>query len=350
MCATAVPAVAVRSERFRPKWPTIAVTFSGSNVVVAESTAPRINPGGFTVFRTDTFRLRLSGDRLTGGAIQEDDKDIVFRTSAGRTSVAALAGDTTGRYVVIVKGAGFPPQVVYCCTSEPRDLPLEADGRLTGPVAFAATLDGPVARYVMRDPSGAHTLISSTVSDSPGQPFTQRIARPLTAATQGSLIAMAPGLIAIANGDTIRLTTTPPDAVDIALGPELVEPGVVTRLHATRTMIVALVRTPSGLELARRDAPSWTRKVIWRGTSQPPLSAVGDRTVVFTNRAGVVTQSVPGATRQLLKLRGTLAALATDGRRVAVAERRTTKGKRRTAIVVASVLQPPGAYAPGGTS
>ena len=95
------------------------------------------------------------------------------------------------------------------------------------------------------------------------------------------------------------------------------------------------------------------RTVIWRGTRAPGLTAASDRTVAFINGTTVM-QSVPGRTRQLLRLRGKLTALATDGRRVTVAERRTVlvrrKKTRKTAIIVASVLQPPGVYSAGGGS
>ena len=321
-------------------------------MVLATSTAPVIRPGGFTVFRTDTVRLVLNGDRLTGRSVE----DIILRTSAGRTSAGPIAGDSTGRYVIIATGANFPPQVVFCCTSEPRDLPLEADGRVNGPRAVAATLDGPVARYVMRTADGTHTLVSYTVSDRPGQPFTQRLAGPLSGDAP-SLVAMAPGIVATvdaATGRTIHLRTTSPGAYELFGGQILPpQPGVITRLHLTRSMAVALVRTAAGFELVRHDAPTWQRTVIWRGTRAPELSAVGDRTVVFTTGV-VVRQSVPGRTRELVRLRGKLVALATDGRRVAVAERRIVTVRRakarKTAIVVASVLQPPGVYSLGGGS
>jgi hypothetical protein len=168
---------------------------------------------------------------------------------------------------------------------------------------------------------------------------------------------MAPGIVATvdaATGRTIHLRTTSPGVYELFGGQVLPpQPGVITRLHVTRSMAVALVRTATGFELVRHDAPTWRRSVIWRGARAPELSAAGGRTVAFTTR-GVVRQSVPGRTRQLLRLRGKLVALATDGRRVAIAERRTVTVRRaktrKTAIIVASVLQPPGVYSVGGGS
>ncbi len=320
---------------------------SGANVVLAESTSPRILPGGYTIFRTDTFRLGLKGNRLNGRVIP----DIVYRTSAGRTTGGPIFGDATGRYIIIATGSGTPPQPVFCCTRTPRDIPLEPDGRPDAPVTIAAALEGPLARYVLRNRDGTHTLVSYTVSDAPGQPLFQRVTRPLPD-DNPSLIALAPGIIAsvdAATGRTIRLSTI--SGVYDVFGGTVLAPqsGEITRLFVTRTMVVALVRTDTGYKLVRHDAPTWTPQVIWRGGRAPGLVAAGDRTVVFTN-GSVVTQSVPGRIRNVLRLRGKLVALATDGRRVAVAERSTRGKPRKTAIVVASVLQPPGAYSPGGGS
>lgn len=344
--------MAARSQRLIGGWPTVSLGLSGKNVVLATSTAPVIRPGGFTVFRTDTVRLPLAGDRLTGRSVE----DIILRTSAGRTTAGPIFGDTTGRYVIIATGTGMPPQVVFCCTSEPRDLPLEADGRVSGSRAIAATLDGPVARYVLRNPNGTHTVVSFTVSDRPGQPFTLRLAGPLSGDAP-SLVAMAPGIVATVDARTrrtIHLRTTSQGAYELFDGQVLApQQGEVTRLHVTRAMAVALVRTDDGFELVRHDAPTWRRTVIWRGARAPELSAAGDRTVAFSI-GGVVRQSVPGRTRELLRVRGKLVALATDGRRIAVAERRTVTVRRaktrRTAVIVASVLQPPGAYSVAGGS
>lgn len=348
----AAPAVAVRSERLISDWPAVSLALSGKNVVLAKSTAPRIVPGGFTVFRTDTVRFPLNGDRLTRRTIE----DIIFRTSAGRTTAGPIAGDTTGRYIIVATGSNFPPQPIFCCTSEPRDLPLEPDGRPDAPTTVAAALDGPVARYVLRNPDGTHAFVNYWISDAPGQPFHQRISRPL-AGERPALVAMGPGIVATvdaATGRSIHLATTSTGSYDPS-GDEVLppQPGTVSRLHVTRTMVVALVRTASGYELVRHDAPTWTRTVIWRGTRAPGLTAASDRTVAFINGTTVM-QSVPGRTRQLLRLRGKLTALATDGRRVTVAERRTVlvrrKKTRKTAIIVASVLQPPGVYSAGGGS
>lgn len=322
----------------------MSLALSGKNVVIAKSTSPRIVPGGYTIFRTDTVRFPLNGDRLTRRTID----DIIYRTSAGRTTAGPIFGDTKGRYILVATGRGTPSQPIFCCTSTPRDIPLEPDGRLAAPVTVAATPDGPLARYVLRNPDGTHTLVSYNVSDAPGQPLHQRVARPLPGDTP-SLVAMAPGIIAsidAATRRTIRLDTT--SGVYDVFGGTVLSPqsGDVTRLYVTRRMVVALVRTGAGFRLVRHDAPSWTPKVIWRGTRAPGLTAAGDRTVVFTS-GGVVTQSVPGRTRVLMRLRGKLVALATDGRRVAVAERSTRGKPRKTAIIVASVLKPPGAYTPG---
>jgi hypothetical protein len=207
-----------------------------------------------------------------------------------------------------------------------------------------------VAHYVLANPDGTYTFVSYTVSDAPGQPLFQRLASPLRGDAP-SLAAMAPGILATvdkATGRSIRLTTTSSSIYDPVS--ELILPpqaGVVKRLHVTRSMVVALLRTTSGFQLVRIDAPLWTPKVIWRGTRPPALTAAGDRTVIFATD-NVVTQSVPGRIRVLMRLRGKIVAIATDGRRVAVANRSQRGKPRKTAIIVASVLKPPGVYSPGG--
>jgi hypothetical protein len=349
VCSTAAaasPAVAAQSRRTITGWPTASLALSGKSLIFARSTAPRITPGGFVIHRTDTLRYGLSGTRLTGRFTEE----IIYRTSAGRTTAGPISADATGRYIIIATGAGTPPQPIFCCTSEPRDIPLEPDGRADAPITLAAALDGPLANYILRRPDGSHVLVSYTVSDAKGQPTHQRVARPFPGPNP-AVVAMGPGIIASVPADNRRaidLATTA-GGYEVFGGNRLEDQtGDVSRLLATRNMIVALVATGSGSKLVRLDAPTWTGSVIWRGTRPPALIAVGDRTVVYADK-GVVTQSLPGRLRTALRPRGKIVALATDGRRLALAER-STRGPRKTILTVASVLQPPGAYAPGGGS
>lgn len=329
----------------------MSIGLSGNNVAYATSTATTITVGApYTIFRTDTYRLPLSGARFTGARID----GMVLRTSAGRTTAGPIFGDDTGRYGIVATGRNFPPQVVFCCLTNKRDQPVEADGRVGGAVTVAATLDGPLVRYILRDPAGGHRLVSYTVSEAPGQPFTQRVSRPIDTQPSRSLIAMAPGIVAWVdqrNTAEVRLATTPAGQFDAFAGPAIPQPGTVVRLHVTRTMVVTLVRTATGFELIRFDAPTWTPTVIWTGTKAPALTAAGDRTVALVNGA-VVQQQVPGRPRRtVLRLRGPAAALATDGRRIVVLERLRTRVRKRavrqSAIVVIPVVGPPGAYTAG---
>jgi hypothetical protein len=334
------PAAAARSERSISGWPTLSLGFSGKHLVVAKSSPARIVPGGFTIFRTDTMRYGLTSNRFTGRRIE----DIVYRTSAGPTTGGPISGDTTGRYVIIVTGSGTPPQPVFCCTSEPRDIPLEPDGRPDAPVATAAAVDGPWARYILRNPDGTNTLVSQNVSDEPGQPTFARLTRPFPGDASTNF-GMAPGIIASVDAATrrvIRLDTTS-GTNDVFGGTVLpTEAGEVSKLAVTRTMVVALVRTGSGVDLVRFDAPSWTRTTISSASSAPRLIAVGDRTVLFTKGTALM-QSTPGRVRQLVRPKGKVVSIATDGRRASFAER-STRGARKTAVVVMGILQPPAAY------
>ena len=343
VCVAAAPATAARSERSISGWHVISLGISGKHVVVAKSSPARIVPGGFTIFRTDTVRFGLNANRLTG----KRTEDIVYRTSAGPTSGGPISGDTTGRYIIVVTGRGTPPQPVFCCTSEPRDIPLEPDGRPDAPVAVAAALDGPWARYILHNPDGTDTLVSQNISDAPGQPMFLRLARPLPGDASTNF-AMAPGIIASVDAATrrvIRLDTTS-GTNDVFGGTVLpAEPGEITKLMVTRTMVVAIERSDSGFALVRFDAPSWTKTTIASGSSAPRLVAVGDRTVLFLKGTAIM-QSTPGRVRQLIRPKGTVVAIATDGRRAAFAER-SVRGPRKTAIVVTAILQPPAAYVQG---
>ena len=345
------PALAAPSERRIRDWPRMSIGLSGNSVAYATSTATTIAvAGGYTIFRTDTYRLPLAGTRLTGARID----GMVLRTSAGRTTAGPIFGDTTGRYVIVATGQNFPPQVVFCCLADKRDLPVEADGRVGGAVTVAAALDGPLVRYILRDPAGGHRLVSYTVSEAPGQPFTQRVSRPIDAEPSGNLIAMAPGIVGWVdrrNTAEVRLATTPSGQFDAFGGLTIPQPGTVVRLHVTRSMVVTLVRTANGFQLIRFDAPTWTPTAIWSGAKPPAFTAAGDRTVALVNGA-VVQQQVPGrARRTVFRLRGTVAALTTDGRRIVVLERLRTRVRKRTvhqtAIVVVPVVAPPGAYTAG---
>lgn len=349
--AVAVPALGAPSERRIRDWPRMSIGLSGNNVAYATSTSTTIALGGrYTIHRTDTYRLPLAGARFTGARID----GMVLRTSAGRTTAGPIFGDDTGRYGIMATGQGFPPQVVFCCLADKRDLPVEADGRVGGSIAVAATLDGPLLRYVLRDPNGAHRLVSFTVSEAPGEPFTQRISRPLDAQPSGGLIAMAPGIIAWVdrrNPAEVRVATTPSGQFDAFGGLTIPQPGTVLRLHVTRQMVVTLIRRGGLVQLIRFDGPAWTPTVVWSGAKAPLFTAAGDRTVAFVN-GSVVQQQVPGrARRTVLRLRGTPAAIATDGRRIAVLERRSTRNRgrvtRQSAIVVVPVAGPPGAYTTG---
>ena len=344
----ATPAFAAPSERRIRDWPRMSIALSGNSVAYATSTATTINVAGrYTIFRTDTFRLPLSGTRFTGARIE----GIVLRTSAGRTTGGPIFGDDTGRYGIVATGQNFPPQVVFCCLTDKRDLPVEADGRVGGPVTVAATLDGPLLRYVLRDPDGAHRLVSYTVSEAPGQPFTQRVSRPIDAQPSGSLIAMEPGVVAWVdrrNTAEVRVATTPSGQFDVFGGLTIPQAGTVVRLHVTRSMVVTLTRGSNGYELVRFDAPAWTPTVIWSGRTPPRYTAAGDRTVALVSGA-LVQQQVPGrARRTVFRLRGPAAALATDGRRIVVLERLRTRSRgrliRQSAIVVVPAVGPPGAY------
>ncbi len=329
-----------------PGWPRMALAMSGANVVYSTSGATRIAAGGYTIYRSDTFTLRMNRTGLRSARRQPG---IVLRTSAGPTTAGQLSGDATGRYVLVATGKGFAPQVVFCCRRNLKDYPVEASGRAGAPVTLTAALQGPVVRYVVANADGTVDLATRYVKDGPG--FTSRDVRPFTASPIGNLISSAPGIVGwvdrTAPGE-VRLAVTLPGDPEPYPQPAIPVPGSVKRIVVTPYVVVALVRVGRQYRLIRYDVPDWHPTVVWRGITRPGPIAAGDRTIVIAT-GSVVRQHVPGQTlRTVFRLRGRAVALATDGTRVAVLERLRTRTRRKairqSAITVVPVRQPPPAY------
>ena len=339
------------SERIVKGWNPMSVTFAGKKLAFATSEAAVIRPGGYVVHRTDTFSVNLAGARFSGRNVE----GIVLRTSAGRTTAGPLTGDAAGHHLLTATGSGFTPQLIFCCSPNPllKDLPVpvEAGGRIDGPVTIAATIDGPLVRYV-RANAGTYDLVSYAIDNSP---LPGRTITPLTGDIGGNLAGIAPGIVAWVDRSvppSLHLAGTSQDQPAAVPGPVIALPGQVLRLHVSDHAVATLVRLDSGgVELIRYDPPTWTPTVVWTGTTTPALTALGDRTLAIVD-GGVLQQQVIGGTRRnIYKLRGKAVALSTDGTRIAVVERRSKKVKRKTvkesAIVIVPVRQPPGAYVPG---
>lgn len=350
----ATAAVAAPSERTVGGWNPMSVTFAGNKIAYARSEAALIRPGGYTVHRTDTFTVGLSGAKLGSRRVE----GIVLRTSAGRTTAGALVGDPTGHHLLTATGSGFVPQLIYCCSQDLaiKDLPLpiEASGRADGPVTLAATIDGPLVRYV-RSGGGTQEFVSYATANGPLLSLFGRTAVPLTADIDGKLVGMAPGLLAWVDRavpPSVHLAAISPDQAAPIPGPVIAQPGRVLRLHVSEHAVVTVVELADGtVQVIRHDPPSWTPTVVWSGSRVPTLTALGDRTVVLVD-GGVLQQQVIGAARRnIYRIRGKAAALASDGKRVAVIERRSKRVKRKTikesAIVIVPVRLPPGPYVPG---
>jgi hypothetical protein len=328
----------------------MSLTLAGNHLAYSKSTSATIRPGGYTIHRTDTFRLRISGLRLVG----RPEEGMVLRTSAGRTTAGPMSGDSAGRYLITATGRNFSPQLVYCCTLARRDEPIQADGRADAPTTLAAAISWPAVRYVVRDPGGGFRLLGFHIAEGPGEPYAQRSAEPLAVDPDASPVAMAPGIIAWADRgapQSVHLLVASTLGPGFDAGPVLPTAGAVLRLHVTPAAVAALVRTPSRYELVRWDRPTWAATTVWAGTAAPGPTALGDRTLALV-AGGVVQQHVPGTVRRgTYRLRGTGAAVTTDGRRVAVLERRSRRVRgrlvRETAIVLlAARLAPAPAPAP----
>jgi hypothetical protein len=331
-------------------WPRMALAMSGRNVVYSTAGVTHIPAnGGYDIYRTATFTVRMNRAGLVRGSLQDG---VILRTSAGATTGGALSGDATGRYVLLATGSGFTPQVIFCCRTNLKDYPVEASGRPDAPVTLTAALQGPVVRYVTAAPDGTTQLATRYVKDGPGEPFTRLDIRPLGAKPITNLIASAPGIVAWVDKDApgeVRLAVTPAGDPTPVAQPSVPVPGSVLRVLVTEHTLAVLVQVPGEYRLIRYDVPDRTPKIVWRGIDPPGAIAAGDRTIAIATD-GVVRQHVPGQTlRTVFRPRGRVVALATDGTRIAVLERvrtRTRRGLvRQSAITVVPVKQPPAAYA-----
>jgi hypothetical protein len=110
--------------------------------------------------------------------------------------------------------------------------------------------------------------------------------------------------------------------------PRAVEAGLVRFVVAvivmTMLVIVAVVRA-GGYRVTRTDTATGRVSVVWRGSPRPQVGAGGQAIAIGAGR--VVLTSRGGAARRAGTANGPIAAVATDGSRVAVFERGSRKAR-----------------------
>jgi hypothetical protein len=255
------------------------------------------------------------------------ETSVTVRTSAGPMDGGQIrATGTDGGFVVVASGRGFPAPVIWCCDREDTQVVVESDGRRGAPEVVAAALDGTRVRMLARRATGG-VLISADASESaprrteagfPGRPG------PRQAAMARGLVAWA-DTPAYGRGRVVRVGT--PTDTGVRGVRSLAQPGPVLGLWAAPGVVVAATRVRGRVEVARHDLPRGVRRVLWRGPAVPPLAVGGGAVAVADGRRVLAGRGA--ALRPVRTARGVVAALATDGRRLAVFERGTVKNTRR---------------------
>ncbi|MDX6646377.1 MAG: hypothetical protein QOK40_2104 [Miltoncostaeaceae bacterium] len=301
-------------------WDAIGADFSGTSLVYGASAAVRLPRFGYQ--RTDVYRAPLTASgRLRGRPADV----VVVRTSAGPMTAAGVVGAGGGRFVVIARGRGFAPPVVWCCDAADVQSVLESDGRSDAPVALAAAVDGARARILLAPGAGAgggFRLVSTDPSVAPG--FDRRDA-PFPGRPAPGLAALAPGIAAWADGPALP-GAPPSTTVQVGVPSDagvdgvcaLPQPGPTLAVMASAGVVVTAARAGAGVEVARYDLPTLRRRVVWRGARLPQLAVGGGAVALADGRR--VLAGLRGL-RLVRRAAGPVAAVAVSSRLVASFER-----------------------------
>lgn len=351
--ASAASAATPSNERRINGWQPMAIALGGDHVVYARSSANTIRIGApYTVFRTDTFKIRLAGNRLASRPIP----GVILRTSAGPTTGGLLAANSGGHHVLAATGRNFRPMVTWCCTNNDHDTPVQTDGRRTAPVTLAVGLNGMVVNLLMRNNAGEMRLVRQQMSSDSMHPLGHR------AETSVDVVPASTAQVAItrntvvwvdARDRNIHVASVTEDGTlqRVATMPNP-GPGPIVRLAASEHAVAIVVRdvSPGRFQVIRFDTPAWQPLTVWRGTTAPPI-ALGDRTLAVAAGRSLLQHTPGGPLLRRAVLRSSAFGLASDGRRIGVIERITIRQKplrrkprpplRQTAIRIVNVANPP---------
>lgn len=302
-------------------WGAISADMGGGVLVWADAQPARTRT--FTYWRADAERVRVNGNRL--GA---RDEPVAVRTSAGPLTGTDIRATGAGRgFVLTASGAAFAGPVTWCCTAEDLEVVVSSDGDGAAPHPYSAGLDGTRVRWIAGGPGGAVLGSADHVENAE-----RATSAPIPGKPGPGLASVAAGIAAWADqgGSSIRWGT--PSDTGVGGVRQAAQGGRVLQVRAVPGMIVAVVRA-GGFRVTRTDAATGAVKVLWRGAARPQIGAGGTAVAIGAGRA--VLTSRGGAARKVADARGPIAAVATDGSRVAVFERvqRTARVKGRTTTV-----------------
>lgn len=335
----------------------MAIAVAGDHVVYARSSANTVKIGlPYTVFRTDTFRIPLSGAQLAGRPIG----GVILRTSAGPTTGGLLVASDEGNHILAATGKNFRPQVTWCCTSLGHDTPVQTDGRKDAPMTLAVGLLGHRTYTLVRDRVGYIRLIEQDVTANSHQPLGPRRDTVVDMAPIAKFTRIVGDRIIWVDTRDYRIhvaTITTNGTLEHVTSLPNPGPGPLVRLAASPTTIAVITRdiAPGRFQVHRVDIATGDGGLIWQGGSAGHI-AVGDRTVAFAAGRYLYQHTMEGGTIRRAVLRSSAYDLATDGQRIGVIERLsirrkpTKAGKRRaplrqTAVRIVAVAPPPTAVA-----
>lgn len=299
----------------------------GGGALVWSDTAPA-KTATFTYWRTDTGRAAFSG------SIGKPSEPVLIRTSAGISNGARVRATGTGRgYVTIAPGASYAGPVIWCCDSSATEVVVSSDGRDGAPTPAGAGLDGDRVRWISGSASGA--VLGSA---SPVEGDLRGMSVSIPGNTGPGLASIATGVAAWASKGASSITLGVPADGGVGNMRTVAQGGTVKSVFATPTFVVTVVRSGSRAKVVRTDVASGTARTVWTGSGTPVVAAggsaiaIGSGTRVFSSTGGAKAKAAGTA-------KGTVAAVATDGRRIVVFERITRKVtvKKRTTNVKSTV-------------
>jgi len=302
-------------------WGAISADMAGGTLVWADAQPARTRT--FTYWRTDASRARVSGTRISGVT-----KPVTVRTSAGALTGSAIRATGLSRgFTLTASGASFAGPVTWCCTPEGQEVVVSSNGAGDAPHPYASGLDGTRVRWIAGTRDGA--VLGSA---DPVEYQERQTSAAIPGNTGPGLASVTTGIAAWADrgGSLIRFGVPADDGV--ANLREARQGGRVLEVRATPRFIAAVVRR-GGYRVTRTDVATGRVRIVWRGAKRPRIAAGGRAIAIGAGRT--VLTSRGGSARKVADARGAIAAVATNGTRVAVFERitrRVTKGKRTTSV------------------
>ncbi|MEW6582676.1 MAG: hypothetical protein AB1416_07950 [Actinomycetota bacterium] len=310
-------------------WPAVEAALGGGTLAWATTATNRLR--GFSYWSTEVSTVRLGRTGPSGAATSP----VAVRTQAGPFGPVGLTAGADGSVVLVARGRGFAPPVVWCCDTRGLEVVMHSDGRAGAARALAAAVDGPRVRMVLAAASGA-TLVGEDPRRLTDEQEALAGALPRVEAAfpgtpvEGLVAASGPLLAWVDAADPAAVRTGTVTDAGLAEGTPLPTGARVRGVWVEAPSTVVVASGTSAVTLTRHDLAGGTRRVVWRGAGVPRVAVGGGVVAVASGRA---VSAGRGALRPLRTAAGEVAAVATDGRRVAAFERIVRRGGKRATVM-----------------